>query len=78
MRPTGVRLVPKQDEGALVAAVDRAVADARRPERRVADGGEENLAAVVRLYERLTGERVLDRAASGAPAARHAHAMTAG
>jgi glycosyltransferase involved in cell wall biosynthesis len=78
MRPTGVRLVPKQDAGALVAAVDRAVADARRPERRVADGGEENLAAVVRLYERLTGERVLDRAASGAPAARHAHAMTAG
>ncbi len=66
MRPAGVRLVPRQDEGALVAAVDRAVADARGAERRVADGGEENVAAVVALYERLTGTRARGRPAPAA------------
>lgn len=54
MRPAGVHLIPKQDGPALVAAIDHALVAARGTSHRVADGGEDNLATLVRLYERLT------------------------
>jgi hypothetical protein len=59
MRPPGVHLIPKQDATALVDAVDRVVRETRGRARTVADDGEANLAAVVRIYEQLTGESLL-------------------
>ena len=57
MRPAGVRIVPKQDEGALVDAVARAVSETQGLPRPAPHGGEENVAAIVGLYERLLGGR---------------------
>ena len=59
MRPAGVRLIPIHDPSALETMVDRTLAETRGVQRRVADDGEENLAAVVRIYERLTGRSLL-------------------
>jgi glycosyltransferase involved in cell wall biosynthesis len=50
MRPEGVHLVPKEDEAALVAAIDAVVGRAAAGERRMADDGEANLAAVAGIY----------------------------
>lgn len=62
MRPRGVHLVPKQNIAALVEAVDDVLVVAAGRPRAAAAGGEENLAAVVRIYERLTGTTVLPTA----------------
>jgi glycosyltransferase involved in cell wall biosynthesis len=59
MRPAGARLVPARDAEALVAAIARTLTDTMGAPRRVASGGEENLVRMVRIYESLTGERVL-------------------
>lgn len=64
MRPTGVRLVPKQDLSALVDMVDGTLAETRGVPREIAADGEQNLEAVVRIYERLTGKSVLARHAT--------------
>jgi glycosyltransferase involved in cell wall biosynthesis len=53
MRPAGVRLVPMQDEPALVDAIARVVAEARPGARPAPTGGEENVEAVAGLYARL-------------------------
>jgi glycosyltransferase involved in cell wall biosynthesis len=53
MRPPGVDLIPVQDADALFAAIERRVGGGLpRPEP--AAGAEENLAAVLALYEKLT------------------------
>ena len=58
MRPAGVRLIPKEDEAALVDAIVRTVRETAGHARTPAAHDEANLAAVLRVYERITGERV--------------------
>jgi glycogen synthase len=59
MRPAGVRLIPKQDPRALVDAIVRTVGDTSGRPRARAPHDEANLAEVLRVYEQVTGERVL-------------------
>lgn len=57
MRPEGVHLIPVSDLTSLVRAIERCLDD---PPPRVLCGehGEENIAAVIRLYEELTGKEI--------------------
>jgi glycosyltransferase involved in cell wall biosynthesis len=55
MRPPGVRLIPISDAGALRRAVTEALGEKTNQER--LSGGEENLQAVLALYEELLSDQ---------------------
>jgi glycosyltransferase involved in cell wall biosynthesis len=55
MRPAGTRLLARHDESALVAAVESTLVQTATTPRRPMENGEENVAAVARLYEALLG-----------------------
>jgi glycosyltransferase involved in cell wall biosynthesis len=53
MRPAGVRLIPAQDKAALCSAIEASLDGPRsRPEPSAA-GAEDNIEAVLKLYEEL-------------------------
>ncbi len=55
MRPAGARLVPARDRAALAAAIEECLAEPRQHSRDVPDRGEDNVDAVLKLYEEMLG-----------------------
>jgi glycosyltransferase involved in cell wall biosynthesis len=57
MRPSGVRLIPAQNIGALVAAIGSCLESRAKGQAHIGSADESNLAAVLQLYEELTVKR---------------------